>query len=63
MTMFLIRIPECQEAAEVVAEYDMGRGSWEISSCNTDVKVYAETFEAGVREFAAEWSKDFKGGR
>jgi hypothetical protein len=63
VTMFLIRIPECQEAAAVVAEFDAGKGEWEISATEvSDVKVYAPTFEVGVREFAKRWRETWPNG-
>jgi hypothetical protein len=56
MTMFLIRIPECQEAAAVVAEFIADQNEWEVSATEVgEVKVYAPTFEEAVREFATRW--------
>lgn len=54
--MFLVRIPECQEALQIVAEFRGDDGTWEISApSGTDLVVIAETFEAGVREFTTKW--------
>jgi hypothetical protein len=59
MTMFLVRIPECQQAVEVVAEFKLegpgGAPCWFVTAAGADAEGRGLTFDDAVKDFAEWW--------